>query len=178
MQGQPEIFGAVSLREIEREQEDGEDGKQDGVDETRQALEERAIRPEVEFARQIAGVAEVESAIGEEAGVRAVAEGPVIDAHREGERGFIGRHVQVVDARDGLIVLRRVAVRAFGLNMAAVGVDVGAGPVAPRPKDALAGDRQFDEKRKRPVVGRELDVETEPGVALRIGICGGFRGCA
>ncbi len=39
MQGQPEIFRAVSLREIEREQENAEDGKQNGVDEARQALE-------------------------------------------------------------------------------------------------------------------------------------------
>ena len=66
MQGQPKIFGAVSLREKEREQEGGEDGEQDGVDEARQALEKRAIRPEVEFARQIAWVAEVKSAIREE----------------------------------------------------------------------------------------------------------------
>jgi len=50
MQGQPEIFRAVSLREVEREQEDGKYGKQNAVNEARQALEERAIRPQVQLA--------------------------------------------------------------------------------------------------------------------------------
>ena len=117
MQGQPEIFRAVSLREVEREQEDGKYGKQNAVNEARQALEERAIRPQVQLACQVAGVAEVESAIGEESGVRAVADCDVVNTHHEGKRGFIGRHVEVIDARDQLIVLRRVAVRAFGLNV-------------------------------------------------------------
>ncbi len=114
---------------------------------------------------QVAGVAEVEGAVGKEAGVSAVAEGDVVHAHDERERAFIGRHVEVVDAGDELIVLRCVTVRAFGLDEAAIGENIGTEADVAEADGGVGRNRQLDEESERAMVGREFDVKTEPGIA-------------
>ena len=79
--------------------------------------------------------------------------------------------IQVVEARDGLEFLGRVAVRTFGLNLLAVDEDLGTGAGRANFESGAVRDGQFDEKGKRSMVGCELDVQAEPGVATS----GGWR---
>lgn len=147
VQGQPQVFRMAFLREVERQEKDGEHHEEDGVDQLGQALEEHAIGPEIELALNIDGVTEVKRARGEEAGVGVIAECGVDDAHDQGEGGLGGIEIQVVDARDGLKFLGRVAVRTFRLDLLAVGEDFRAEAGRADFEGGAVRDGQFDEKR-------------------------------
>ena len=114
------------LREVEREEEEGQHGQKDGVDEIEQALEEAAIGQEIERELEIAGVAQGESVVGKEAGVGFGAEGGVDDADDESERSFGGIEIQVIEARDGLIFVGRISMRSLGLDLLAIDEDFGS----------------------------------------------------
>ena len=120
MQRQPQIFDVALLREIESQQKERQNHQQNGINQARQALE-KAVRP---------------TTVPASASGRPGCRGEVCDWRRSWCRRCsrrecidvrttrvsevsIGRHVEVVDARDLLIVLRCVAVRAFGLNLLA-----------------------------------------------------------
>ena len=155
------------LREIKSEQKDGQHGKEDGVDEIRQALEQALIRPKIKFLLEIAGVAEVDGVVGEEAGVSIFAEGAVDDANRQGQRSLGRVEAEIVKARDGLIACRRVSMRSLGLNRLAVDEDFGAESRRAEAEGGAAHDRQFDEQCKRPVMRSQLKMKPEPCVASR-----------
>ena len=80
---------------------------------------------EIELALEFAGVAEVERVVGEESRVGVGAECGVDDAHDQGERGYGGVEIQIVDARDWLVFLGRISVRALGLDLDAIDEDFG-----------------------------------------------------
>jgi hypothetical protein len=117
------------LRKVKRQQEQRQHEQQDGVDHPRQALEQGVRAPQFEAMVEIFAVAQMERAAGEERGVGRVAEGNINCAHHQDEICLDGGHVQVIEPRNLLVVLRGVAVRAVGLNLLAVGEDIDARPV-------------------------------------------------
>ena len=167
MQGQPEVFGVAFLREVECEEEEGEHAQEDGVDEIQQALEKAAIGGKIQLALEVVRVAEGKSVVGEEAGVSILAECGVDDAHHQSERGYGGIEVQVIEAGDGLILVGRIAMRSLGLHHIAVDEDFWAEPGRAEFERGAVRDGKLDEESKRPVMGSELDMQAEPGVAAR-----------
>ena len=166
VQGQPEVLDVALLREIEGEEKDGQHHEKHRVHEPRHPLEEVAIGRHIELAHEIGVVAEEKAAAGEKAGVCAVADGSIDGSHRQRERGFRGRHVEIVDAGDLLIMLRSVAVRSLGLDLAAVGEDLGRQCRGAKDDGSALRNGQFDQQRDGPVIGSQFDMEPEPCVAL------------
>ncbi len=174
MQGQPEVFDMALLRKVERQQKDGQDQEQDGIYQPGQALEEVSGRPECERPVEIFPIAEAQVAIGEEACVGAIAEGNVGSSCDQGQRGFRRRNVQVVDAGDGLIVLREIPVRAFGIDQFSVGEDIHAGASGADAEGGGLRDGQLDQQGDGAMIGSQFEMEAEPGKApwtRRRGIC-------
>src|SRR5581483_583093 len=180
MQGQPEILGVSLLRKVERQQKGRQDDEKSGVHQPRQPLKEAAVLPEFQLVFEISAIPEGQFTVRKERGVRSMAEGDVDCAYGQRDGGLTGGHVQVIEPRDCLVVLRRVAVRRFRLNLSAIHKNVYAGTGCAYSYRGTLGDGQFNEQRDRTMIRRQLDVQPEPGIALSVMAREGFwvAGCS
>ena len=166
VQGEPEILDMALLREVEDEQKDGQDQEQDGNNQARAGVR-RGCRPTT-TARDRSRSSRLprrRCAILEKACVGVIAEGDVGCSRDQGQRGFRRRNVEVVDAGDGLIVLRQIAVGALRVDQFSICKDIRAGSGGDDAEGGGLGDGQFDQEGDRAVIGREFDMEAEPGKA-------------
>ena len=115
------------LGEEECQQEERQHQQQNGVDYPGQAFKQAMRGPYFEPPVKVLPVAHVQGTIGKKGGVRGISEGDIDSAHHQHKIGFIGRHIQVINPGDLLIVAWVVCVRAFRLNLLAVGEDIHAG---------------------------------------------------
>ena len=103
-----------------------------------------------------------------ETGIGSQSKGNVNGAHHQGERGLRRRQIQAVNAGDLLKALRGGGVWPLGLNRLAVGEDIQAQRLGAEGEIDVLCDRQFDEQRERTVVGRQLEMNPEPGKKLPV----------
>jgi hypothetical protein len=132
-------------------------------------------RPQFERSAEVLGSAEANVPGGEEVGIGRKAEGETEGPDHQGKRSVGRREVEIVDARDGLVVGGLIPVGTLGRDAAAVGVylDVGPGGLGSEIHRSVVGNREFDEQRHRSVAGSQFDMEAKPGKEMRRGPVGG-----
>ena len=158
---QPQILDVAFLGDIKRQQEERQHCKQDAINEPGNALEEAVDVPVFERSIQFFRITQAHIAIGKESGVGSKPGGEEDRAQHQGHRGLGGVQLQLINASDLLITLGRVSVRPLGANLPAVGEDIRAQHLLAG--GGIFGGRQLDDQHQRPVVGRELDMQPEPG---------------